>query len=288
MTDPTTSRGVEGMSCDEIEAHGVAERYLLAELAEPDRDAYERHFFDCVRCFQALTTVSALRTQLNAADSPPSSSRPSSAPRWWLAAAAGVALGVGLWAMWPTGQADAPPLLTSADPTGIAKPPEAPAILPSPARGETPPPALTELARFSPPTYTPAVLRGPEDEAHRLFVAAMANYVRGEHRLARDGLRSAAGKNPGATDAAFFHGVCLLLTGQPRPGIAELRRTVALGNSPYLEEAHFYLAKGLLQVGDVDSARRELRTMIALGGDRQREAKQLLNQIDRLKPDGGR
>ena len=66
MSDRTTTP-VDSMSCDEIAAHAVAERYLLAGLSEPDRDAYERHYFSCERCFHELTTVGAVRTELNAA-----------------------------------------------------------------------------------------------------------------------------------------------------------------------------------------------------------------------------
>jgi len=110
----------------------------------------------------------------------------------------------------------------------------------------------------------------------------MVRYVKGDYREAIDGLRKAANLDPSAADASFFLGVSMLLTGQPKDGVAELRRTTALGASPYLEEAYFYLAKGSLQMGDVTATRRALRSMIALGGDRQREAKELLGQLDRV------
>ena len=116
-----------------------------------------------------------------------------------------------------------------------------------------------------------------------LFQAAMTHYLAGAHDRAVEGLRSATGRDPRAPDAGFFLGVSLLLTKHTQAGITELKRTIALGDSPYLEEAHFYLAKGLLQVGDVNAASRELRAMIALGGDRQRDAKQLLSQVERVR-----
>ena len=61
MSERTTTQGVDELSCDQIAAHAFAERYLLGELSEPERDAYERHYFDCERCFHELTTVGAVR-----------------------------------------------------------------------------------------------------------------------------------------------------------------------------------------------------------------------------------
>ena len=57
-------------------------------------------------------------------------------------------------------------------------------------------PSLAELARFDPPTYTPAVLRGAQDEAMRKFRVAMKNYQRGDYARAITGLREAAKLNP--------------------------------------------------------------------------------------------
>jgi hypothetical protein len=282
MNGETTTR-VDDMSCDDIAAHAIAERYVLAELSESDRDAYERHYFDCARCFEELSTVRALRAELTVSGSTPGS-HPASARTWWpigLAAAAIIVTGIGLWTMWPTSEA---PVTTARAP----EPPEQPALTATPAAPQPSTPAdapvsLEALARFDPPAYEAPVLRGPENEARKLFQAAMTDYLAGAHAKAVDGLRSAAGKDPLAADASFFLGASLLLTKQTQAGITELRRTIALGNTPYLEEAHFYLAKGLLQGGNISGASRELRAMIALGGDRQREAKQLLSDVERTR-----
>ena len=286
MTDLTTTHAVDDLSCEYIEAHGFAERYLLGKLSEPERDAYERHYLDCERCFHELTTVGALRTELNGPATPAISPTRAPQPNWlpvWLGAAAVIVLGVGLWTMGLGREIGTAPATGVSDPAvGPPAPVAAAPATTATAPVETPV-SLATLARFEPPPYEAPVLRGTENEARKLFQAAMTHYLAGAHAKAVDGLRLATARDPRASDAGFFLGVCFLLTKQPQPGITELRRTIALGDSPYLEEAHFYLAKGLLQVGDVNAARRELRTMIALAGDHEREAKQLLAQVDRLR-----
>jgi TolA-binding protein len=272
------------MPCDQIAAEGVAERYLLGQLGEEEQAALERHYFDCERCFGELQTLEAMQAELrqNAATSVRAARRAWRPARVGAAAAVVLATGVGFWVMRPAQETRSTPPNSAAGPVAVSPPPVGEAPAPTPPV-QTPAVSVGELARFEPPPYVPAVLRGPEDEARRLFQAAMAHYVRGDHAQAIDGLRRAAGMDPAAADASFFLGVCLLLAGQPKAGVTELGRTIALGDSPYVEEAHFYRAKGLLQMGDVSAASRELRAMIALGGDHQREAKQLLGQVERVR-----
>jgi hypothetical protein len=275
------------MSCEVIAAQGVAERYLLGQLNEPEQEAFERHYFGCDRCFDELKTLEAMRAELSgtAATSAARATRQAWWPVWLGAATAGVLIAaIGFWMMRPNretrltpGPGAARPVASS--PPAVAAPPAPPLTTPPVS---TPAVSIAELARFDPPTYTPPVLRGPEDDARRAFREAMTLYGRGDHRGAIAGLRKSASLDPSAADASFFLGVSQLLAGQPKEGVAELRRTVALGASPYLEEAYLYLAKGSLQLRDVDGGRRALRSMIALGGDRQREAKELLTQIDRV------
>ena len=92
---------------------------------------------------------------------------------------------------------------------------------------------LAALAQFEPPPYVAPVLRGSEDEAQRMFQAAMTDYLQGDHAKAIDGLRLATSRDPRASGAGFFLGVSLLLTKQTQAGITELKRTIALGDSPY-------------------------------------------------------
>jgi len=146
-------------------------------------------------------------------------------------------------------------------------------------------PSLAELARFDPPTYTPAVLRGPQDEATRKFRVAMKHYQQGDYARAISGLREAAKLNPKDAGALFFLGVSYLLSGQTNEGIAALQQAVALGDTPYLEEAHYYVAKAFLRKGDLAAARRELEEVVRLEGDLEDEARRLLQQLAALGKD---
>ena len=135
---------------------------------------------------------------------------------------------------------------------------------------------------MTPPEYRPPVLRGAEDDATQRFLAAMRHYVRGDYEAAIPGLRAASKLNPQASDISFFLGICYLLTDQTDAAIKHLGKTAALGGSPYLEETHFYLAKCSLSKGDLRAARNELEKTIRLHGECEGEARELLQQVERL------
>jgi tetratricopeptide (TPR) repeat protein len=143
-------------------------------------------------------------------------------------------------------------------------------------------PSLAELARFDPPTYTPAVLRGAQDEAMRKFRVAMKHYQQGDYTRAITGLRAAAKLNPKDAGALFFLGVSYLLSGKTDEGIAGLQQSVALGDTPYLEEAHYYLAKAFLHKNDLAAAEAELQKTVQLKGERESKAQELLQAIQAL------
>jgi TolA-binding protein len=265
------------MACSRVAAEAVAERYLAGELTEDEQSAFERHYFECDRCFDELGTLRAVQTELRSARALPADR----AREWrmpWLALAASVmaVAGAGLWwwASRPTS-----PESSNAAATPVTIPTSTPAPPVAPDREK--PNLLAELARFDPPPYRAPTLRTLEDTARAQYREAMQHYLRREYAAAITLLRASTKADPAAADAAFFLGVSLLLADRTDQGVAELRRAIAMGDSPYLEESQYYLAKGLLKRGDTNAAREALRAMIALAGDRQREGKTLLSQIDR-------
>lgn len=269
------------MNCEQVIKDEVAERYLRRELSEADHEAFERHYFECERCFDELKTFEALRQGLEEAAQAPLA-LPAARGTWtdwrWAAAAAGVVLAIAL-SSWFSRTPPAPPRVTDASP---------PAVSAAPPPVEQPPPAvdvpsLTELALVLPPGYTPAILRGVEDDATRRFREAMQRYVQGDYAGAATGLRAAAAFNADAPDIAFFLGISFLLTGETAAAIEQLRRTIALGESPYLEEARFYLAKAYLRQGDLQAAESELGNTVELRGDREKEARELLQKVEALR-----
>src|SRR5579872_2708518 len=135
------------MTCEEIEAAELAEKYVLGHLDRDDQAAYESHYFRCSRCFEELQLRQAMQTELIAiaADRPAQQYQP-----WrrswitWGALAAMLALATGL-GVWRFVEAPSPKRESRVVRTA-----------PKPARSE---PSLYMLARVEPPPYTPPALR---------------------------------------------------------------------------------------------------------------------------------
>ena len=264
------------MDCEQVTKREITEKYLLGRLSEAEQEAFEQHYFECARCFEELQTYRALQTELKQV--PAAIQREPIAPRrawrWaWAAAPAVVllAVGLGLWLRRPV------PRSTPSATRSVMLPPKAQQPLLPPV------PSLSELTNFQAPSYAPTTLRGTQDEATHRFREAMRHYVKGDYGASIPGLKAASKLNPRAADISFFLGICFLLTNQTDTAINQLRRTVALGDSPYLEDAYLYLAKAHLRERDLDTAQRELNKIIELHGDREAEARRLLDQLQRLR-----
>jgi len=264
------------MNCEQVTKEEITEKYLLGRLTEAEQGAFELHFFECERCFEEVEAVRALQTELRRAASAireQASRRQNVFWHWAWAPAAALAIffviGIGWW----IGRPKVAPV----------EPPAPVVHLPTPKPvPQASVPSLAELAQVRPPEYVPGVLRGAEDEAMQRFRASMRDYVKGNYAAAIPGLRAASKLNPQASDISFFLGICYLLTDQTDAAIKQLRGTAALGDSPYLEETHFYLAKCSLRKGDLRAARNELEKTIPLQGEREGEARELVQQLEKL------
>ena len=262
------------MNCAQVTKEEITEKYLLGRLTEAEQGAFELHFFECERCFEEVESLRMLQTELRRAA--PAIRAEASKPgqsvwRWAWAPAAALAvlvISVGWWVWRPRVVPLQPPAVV-----------QVPTPKPAPRASVL---SLAELAQVRPPQYVPVVLRGAEDDATQRFRSAMRHYVRGDYAAAIPGLRAASKLNPQAPDINFFLGICYLLTDQTDAAIKQLRRTAALGDSPYLEETHFYLAKCSLRKGDLRAARNELEKTIRLQGEREDEARELVEQVERL------
>jgi tetratricopeptide (TPR) repeat protein len=248
------------MDCARVKADSIAERYLMGELGEAEQEAFEEHLVGCAACHEEVTGLCELKAELERTREQivaEAAIRPSPWRRPWVlaVAAAIVALAAGL-ALWMRLQ-------------------EAPG-----SRLE-----LAELAKVDPPAYAPVRLRGSEADAARRFREAMELYAASDWRGALPGLRVAAGLDPESPHIAFYLGACALLAGETDEAIAQLQRTVDLGDTPFLEEGLYYLAKAQLRAGNVTAARDALGKLIVLNGDRSEEAQRLLDRLDAL---GGR
>ena len=273
------------MTCEEIDQSEIIEHYLLGRLDEPARDEFEQHFFACERCFDRVQTLRALRSELKATAAAlrAEPSRPSGVWAWkwaWAPALAMLAVTAIIASVFfrsgPPSEKTPPAAGQSA--SGSTTSPQ-----PVPSQPVSSAPSLVALARFEPPAYVPQTFRSAESEATAQFREAMQQYVGKDYRAAIRGLRTASELDPEAPHAGFFLGICYLLTDQVEPGIAALRKTIALGDSPYLEEAHFYLAKALLLKNDVPGAERELERTLQLRGEREAEAQRLRDDLNKLR-----
>lgn len=267
------------MTCDDVVNGEIVEKYVLDALGDESRDAFEQHYFECGRCFELLQTYRAMQAELARTREAADVERTARGWTWlwtWAPAMAVlvVAVSVGVW-MQPLSSPVRPPItpVSPSDPTAPA-PPAPPANAPPAGT------SLDELGRVSPPAYTASRLRG-SDEATARFQEAMEQYTRGNYAAAVAGLREASTLDREAPHIAFFLGAGELLTGRPDAAIVELGRTVALGDTPYLEEAYFYRAKAQLQVRNLGAAARDLEQTIALHGEREAEARELLEALKR-------
>jgi len=263
------------MDCEQVKREELIERYLSGQLSEAEQDAFEKHYFECARCFEDLRAFRALQAELERGGVGVKP-EPAQKAAWWSwawAPALAVLLlvvGVGVWLRRPL-----QPLPVASRP-GVER---------QPAPAPVQPPTLAELAQVQPPAYNVAVLRGAPDPATRRFRKAMEVYRKQQYRAAIPGLRQAAQLNPSAPDIRFFLGICYLLDEHPAEANEELQRTVALGETPYLEAAHFYLAKARLRENDLSGAKTELEKTIQLRGDREAEARRLLGQVETITRD---
>lgn len=271
------------MDCEQIERQEVVEDYLLGQLSEAERQAFEVHFFECADCLEQVQAFRTLQEELVRQRAAIRAEGVGAATIWrwaWAvaAAAAVVVVSLGLWLRrpqvrpQPSNRIAAAPISNAQEQTGTGhKTGEA---------ASTEVPSLEELARLDPPHYSPAILRGPTDEATLHFRKGMNHYSKGEYAGAIGDLQSAVNLNPRAADARFFLGACHLLSGQTREAISELRETIALGETPYLEQAHFYLSKAYLRTENGAKAEKELRITIRLHGDRENQARDLLRKLE--------
>jgi TolA-binding protein len=264
------------MNCNEVEEREILEAYLLDRLTEPEREEFEKHYFECASCFSQLQTRLAVQAELQRRPAGLAQARGASFRLVWAWTPAFVTvallLAVGVW--WYSAQKHKPSQQASSSPPTASPELSVPSAQPSPTA-----PPLEELARVEPPPYSEMVLRGAEDEGQEAFRTAMQNYSKEDYAKAIPGLRAAVKASPQNPSFNLYLGACYLLTGQTDPAIVSFRKTISLGNPAYSESAHFYLAKAYLKKKEVSAAEEELRKTVQLHGSRETEAGEILRQL---------
>lgn len=271
MTEPTAHRDPGAMDCARVVRDEVTEQYVSGRLSEADQTAFEQHYFQCARCFEELRTYRLLRAELESVAASEQPSLLGVRRRWiWSLAAAAVIVASALtWRELRIRELPPPGGPTPAQPTEQAR-----AV------------SLVELSAVTPPPYQAVRLRSTADAATRRFREAMTHYERGDYTASAKGLSEAAKLDPSQAHTYFYLGASRLLSGNTDPAINALQAAINLGDSGYLEESRFYLAKAFLKKRQLDEARAELLKTVELKGDRERDARTLLEALDVLRRTG--
>ena len=240
-------------------------------MTEEDQAAFEQHYFQCARCFEELRVYRLLRAELEqTAASEHLSPRRVRRPWFWsLAAAAVLVASVLTWRQVRINELPTPGVSSPAQPTQQAR------VV-----------SLEELSAVTPPPHQAVTLRSTPDAATRRFREAMTHYERGDYAASAKGLTEAARLDASQPQIYFYLGVSHLLSGNTDEAIKSLQAAIRVGDSAYLEDSRFYLAKTFLKKRQVDEARAELLKTIALKGDRERDARTLLEALDALRRTG--
>ena len=262
------------MNCKEVENQDIQERYLLDRLTEPEREEFEKHYFECGACFSQLQTGLAVQADLRREPPLPEKVHGASWRGTWVWAPAFVTilvfLSAGIW--WYTAKKGQPSQQASTSPSKASPELSAKPQTPTLAVPSIEAPSMQELARVEPPPYSAVVLRGAEDDGQESFHKAMQYYVKRDYKHAIPGVRTAVKASPRTPSFNFYLGACYLLTGQTDSATVSFRKTISLGDPAYSESAHFYLAKAYLIKNEVSAAEVELQTTIRLKGDHAAEA----------------
>lgn len=251
--------------CREVEDRGLIELYLVDRLEEADREAFERHYFACDRCFTALQRALTVRDGFEAGASRTSSTSPkadASPPEPEVVAAqrAGATGG-------------SPPLIgaprrprrgVGAALTAAAIVAVVVAAIMVDRRGPGVDPALALLGAVGSddmPRWEPARLRGPAVDDLDDFLRGMEAYANGDWAGAAESLAAATERRPDAAAPRLYLGASLLALGRPADAISHLELASA---QPLLaDESRWLLAKGHLQRGDASAALEALESIPA-------------------------
>lgn len=207
--------------CSVAQDGDTIHRYLADTLLPNETESFEIHLLGCAHCQAAVREGAEIRAGFSAAASGGLEPEVAVGER---------ELGVHRmrWVRWALPAAAAATLLF---------------VLP---RGYGP---LQRLGRLeSPPTFQGTPVRSQGDSATVLADRGMAAYSAGDYGRAAE-LLEASSLLEGEPGKSFFHGISLLMIGEPEAAVDALTEAMDPADNPYALEAHFYAAKVLLSLG---------------------------------------
>lgn len=266
------------MTCQDVVDRVIAEDYLLGRLPDPVREEFERHYFDCDRCFAELEALRAVRSELQQRprDRQPAAARRTRFAPHWVAAAAAILLltAGGIIA----GLGDL--IATLRNPPAASNASRAPSPAGPSAAGRPLPEEVQRLARVTPPPASTTQLRSAAG-SRPAFRDGMSRYRIGEYTSAIPLLERALRDEPSAEDSRFYLAASQLLTGDARRAVATLMPIADRPESSYAEESRFLIAKAYVQLGDTASATDMLNRTIEMHGEREADAARLREALSR-------
>lgn len=249
------------MNCEEVDHRGLVELYVADRLAEPDREAFEAHYFDCDRCFEAVETAARIRggfaQEPGVARPRGRTDRGREPARWGGRRLAPVAIG----------------LAAAAVVAALFV-----VVLDDGAVGDSLAP-LGAVTESDLPPYVNTRLRADSfGDGRTDFESGMDAYGRHEWGRAAERLGAAVEADPTRALWRFYLGAALLADGRAGDAVPHLQ--AATTDERFGEEATWLLAKARLQRGEVEPAREALERLVGSAGERAGDARALLERID--------
>ena len=145
----------------------------------------------------------------------------------------------------------------------------------------TPRRSLQALADPAPPHFVAGELRDPDATSVEEFARAMEPYVRAEWASARQALELWLSARPEHGPAHFYLAAAEEQLGELGPAEEHYRAAARVPDALLAEHARFRLALVLLRRGNAAGARAELDALLAGGGELARNARELLDELER-------
>lgn len=233
------------MNCREFK--DLTGGYLLEELAEDKREAFEAHYFECDDCFAELK----IQERLFSKEIPVvlKGRKPVFVFDWnWkpvLAMASFVVVAfLSWWVFMGTG-----------------------------AQGP-----FYELSLVEPPVYFESETRGPGIEANGTLSSAMSLYSKKQYTDALKILKS-LDKEPVNPQVVFYRGICYLETGETKAAVKQFDIIIRQMNASYYDESIFYKAIALLRLNKVEESLEQLKLVADMYSPYAPRAKALTEKI---------
>jgi len=253
------------MNCDHVERRGLVQEYVAGRLSASRAIAFERHFFECDRCYESVRLATLARDGF-AIESTGRRRATLRSPGLvlWTSAAIAVFIGASVWggALLDRSRHPGPNVMGLGSLGGFGDVDGVPAYAGSRADAGA-----------------------PGDSATALFRKGMAAYEAGDFETAAAVLEASIALGSDSPTAVgevgaernFYLGVSELAAGDPAGAVAPLER--AGGNPQWHERAAYYLAKAHLRLGHRDDAVQILESIQNGDSPAADRARRLLTRI---------